>query len=181
MRVLALSLTLLVFAVTTFSVQGHDYAVGSIQIIHPWARATPSAGTPAAVYMVIKNTGEMPDRLIDISSPLAERCELHRSMIEEGIAGMRFVPMGMELPPGELVKLVPRGLHIMLIGIEEPLKEGESFQLILTFEKAGSISTDVRVGPLETTDDHSSTERVFHGDQAKVYAQLTDQLMSTDG
>lgn len=40
-----------------------------------------------------------------------------------------------DLQPGEAAVLRPGGLHVMLIGLRAPLKEGEKFPLTLTFEK----------------------------------------------
>ena len=57
---------------------------------------------------------------------------------------MRAVP---ELPvaPGEPVTLAPGGYHIMLVGLKQALKEGDSFPVTLRFEHAGELSTTVAV------------------------------------
>ena len=41
--------------------------------------------------------------------------------------------------------LKPGGMHVMLVGLKQPLKEGENFPLTLTFEKAGKIDVKVAV------------------------------------
>ncbi len=46
---------------------------------------------------------------------------------------------------GETVKLAPGGLHIMLIRLKEPLREGMSVPLTLVFEKAGEVSVEAPV------------------------------------
>jgi len=33
----------------------------------------------------------------------------------------------------------PGGMHIMLVGLKQPLKEGQTFPLTLTFRKAGKV------------------------------------------
>jgi hypothetical protein len=43
------------------------------------------------------------------------------------------------------VTLKPGGLHVMLTGLKQPLSEGQSFPLTLTFEKAGAIETTVKI------------------------------------
>ncbi|MEN9416974.1 MAG: hypothetical protein RI988_594, partial [Pseudomonadota bacterium] len=50
-----------------------------------------------------------------------------------------------EVPPGKTVELKPGGLHVMLIGIQKPLKVGDSFPLTLRFEKAGEVQVEVPV------------------------------------
>ncbi len=123
----------------------HDYRQGGIVVEHPWARA--SAGKMAragAVYMVIENTGEAPDKLIAAATPAAKMASLHTTVMEDNVMKMR--PVGaLEVAPGEPTVLQPGGLHIMLMGLKKPLEEGASFPLALTFEKAGTIEVEVVV------------------------------------
>lgn len=120
----------------------HDYKVGSIVIERPWARATPVK--VGGAYMTIRNRGTGPDRLVKVASPAAEKAEIHETRIESGTAMMRATG-ALELKPGATVELKPGGLHLMLMGLERPLKEGERLKLILTFEKAGTIEVEASV------------------------------------
>ena len=54
----------LVFALAVSAVSAHEYKAGSLEIKHPWARATPKGATVAGGYMKIINTGTAPDRLV---------------------------------------------------------------------------------------------------------------------
>jgi copper(I)-binding protein len=63
----------------TAPAQAHDFAVGALTIKHPWTRATPGATPTAAGFMTIVNGGSDSDRLIDVSSALSERVEIHES------------------------------------------------------------------------------------------------------
>ncbi|MNC93198.1 hypothetical protein D3C83_97740 [compost metagenome] len=59
-----------------------------------------------------------------------------------------------ELPAGKAVKLAPAGLHIMLVGIKQPLRANERIPLELTIEAAGrvtSIKVEAEVRPLTAT------------------------------
>ncbi len=64
----------------------------------------------------------------------------------EGFAmmGMREVP-GIDLPAGEVVALEPGGLHVMLIGLVDDLRPGDTFDLTLSFEQAGERTVSVEV------------------------------------
>jgi copper(I)-binding protein len=120
----------------------HDYKLGPIVIEHPWARATPVK--VGAAYMTLKNTGAAPDRLVKVASPAAEKVEIHETRIESGMAMMR--PAGaLEIRPGATVELRPGGLHVMMMGLQRPLREGERLKLVLTFEKAGTIEVEAAV------------------------------------
>lgn len=124
--------------------QAHDFALGSLQIDHPWARASIGAAKAGAAYLMISNVGAAPDRLIAVETPAARRAALHTHMMDEGVMRMRPVE-AVEVAPGEPAVLQPGALHIMLIGLTQPLAEGGSFPLTLTFEKAGAIEIEVKI------------------------------------
>ena len=52
---------------------------------------------------------------------------------------MRQLADGLEIPAGGEVVLKPGGYHVMFIGIDSQFKDGETRNVKLTFEKAGSI------------------------------------------
>jgi len=130
--------------VTISSAIAHDFTVGTIDIDHPWARATPGQAPNGAAYMVLVNAGETQDFLVKAESPVAKRVELHTHAMEDGVMEMRPVEK-IQVAPGEPTVLQPGGLHVMLIGLEAPLKEGESFPLTLTFQEAGKTEVTVAV------------------------------------
>jgi copper(I)-binding protein len=50
-----------------------------------------------------------------------------------------------EIPARGEARLAPGGLHIMLIGLSEPLREDAGFPLTLVFERAGEVTVEVAV------------------------------------
>jgi len=59
---------------------------------------------------------------------------------------MKMRPIsGVDIPAGHPVSLKPGGEHIMLMGLSQPLREGQSFPLTLDFEKAGPRTVTVTV------------------------------------
>lgn len=117
----------------------------SIAIQQPWARETSASAPNGAVYMSITNSGERADRLTGATGDIAQRIELHsHTMDEEGVMRMRHVDV-IEVPAGGATALAPGGLHIMLMGLDEPLEEGTSFPLTLSFEGAGDLPVEVTV------------------------------------
>ena len=122
-------------------------AVAQIQIENAWARATPPGAKIAAGYMVIRNQSAIPDRLIEASSPAAERVETHVTVKEGDIFRMREVK-GYEIPARGSFELKPGGAHLMLVNIKAPFKEGEKVPLTLRFERAGEVRTELQVGRL---------------------------------
>ena len=121
----------------------HDYTLGNLTIEHLWARTTPGHAKTGAVYVTLAIQGEA-DRLIAVSSPVAERAEIHTHLIEGDIVKMRRLEV-VEIRPGEPTVLRPGGHHIMLVGLHMQLEEGQSFPLTLTFARSGLITVDVVV------------------------------------
>jgi copper(I)-binding protein len=58
---------------------------------------------------------------------------------------------GVDLKPSTTTELRPGGLHVMLEGLKQPLKEGDNIPLTLTFEKAGSINVQLIVEAMGAT------------------------------
>lgn len=116
----------------------------TIEVTGAWARAT-AGKAPGGAFMTITNKGAGADRLVGASTSAAESAELHVTKNVDGVMKMTPVPV-LEIKPGQSVKLAPGGYHIMLMGLKAPLKQGASFPLALTFEKAGTVEVTVKVG-----------------------------------
>jgi len=134
-----------VFAVHAFAA---EVKVGDLTIVEAWARATPVK--TGAAYISVRNDGDTADRLTGVSSDVAQMTHLHQSKEENGVMQMRPVD-GIDLPPHATVTLKPGGNHVMLMGLANPLKAGDTFPLALTFEKAGATTVTVTVKPAGTT------------------------------
>ena len=91
----------------------------------------------SAAYLTIRNRGDAPDNLVEVTIEGATRVELHESYVDErGIASMRPVE-AVEVPPGGEARLEPGGLHVMLMGLESTLSVGDSIEIVLRFEGSG--------------------------------------------
>lgn len=118
---------------------------GSLTIEQPWSRATPGGAKVGGGYLRITNAGTVPDRLIGGSFPPASKVEVHEMRLDGDVMRMKPVEGGLEIKPGATVDLKPGGLHLMFMGLKEPLKEGQTLKGTLTFEKAGSIDVEYAV------------------------------------
>ena len=117
-----------------------------VMVMNAFARAsaTPVAKSGAA-YVTIMNHGVEADRLLSLSSPAARLAELHVTKMDGDVMKMEAAGI-IDLPPNGTVEMKPGGLHVMLVGLNAPLKEGESVDLVLHFEKAGDVTVSVPVG-----------------------------------
>jgi periplasmic copper chaperone A len=143
MRYAASLLALLLLAAAPASAA--DAKLGDLTVADPWARATPGAAKTGAAYLTVRNAGAQADRIVSAAaSGTAARAELHTHLHENGVMKMRHVD-AVEVPAGGEAVFVPGQLHIMLMGLEKALKPGDSFELTLTFEKAGAVTVTVPV------------------------------------
>ena len=126
----------------------HTYASevtsGVMRIEHPWARASIGPSRSGVVYFTLVNNGQTPDRLIAVSTPVAAHAGMHTHKMQDNVMRMRSVNL-VEVLPGETTTFKPGGLHVMLMGMIEPLREGTHFPLILEFEITGKIEITVQV------------------------------------
>lgn len=122
-----------------------DAKVGNLQIVGAWARASAGPAQNGAAFMTITNAGGEPDKLLAAAAAIAATTELHTHLQDGGVMRMRQVP-AIELPAGQTVAMQPGGYHVMFMGLNSPLKQGTSFPLTLTFEKAGEVAVEVAVG-----------------------------------
>jgi periplasmic copper chaperone A len=113
-----------------------------LEISNAWAGATPGKSENGAAYVTIQSPTA--DRLISASSPVAKKVEVHTMSMEGSVMKMRPVA-AFDIPAGQPVSLKPGGEHIMLMGLNQPLREGQSFPLTLDFEKAGPRTVTVAV------------------------------------
>lgn len=132
----------------------HDYTLGSLRIDHPWARASAGPARNGAAFFTVENSGEV-DRLVAVSSDISQRVELHTHRMEGNVMQMRPVE-AIEVPAHGTATLQPGGFHVMLIGLAQPLKEGDRFPLTLTFERAGTVTVEVKVEGVGTMGPHGS-------------------------
>src|SRR6266446_8811037 len=107
-----------------------------IVVDHPWARATPAGAKTGAAYMTLINNGSSGDRLMGATTPVADAVQFHSVSEENGVSRMREMH-DVAVAPGARVTFSPGGMHVMLVELKQPLKEGQTFPLSLTFEKAG--------------------------------------------
>jgi hypothetical protein len=123
----------------------HGFTVGSLEIDHPWSRATLPGAKVAAGYLTVRNNGTEADRLVAVEGAISEAAEIHEMSVTDGVMTMRPLAGGLEIPAGGEVKLEPGSFHIMFMGLKEPAVAGVKFPGSLTFEKAGKVDVEFAV------------------------------------
>ena len=123
-------------------------SAGGITVSGVWARPSLGSAEPTAAYLTITSTSGQADRLVSVSSPIAGAVEIHQTTTDAtGMTGMDAMS-GIDIAPGATVTLDPGGMHLMVTGLTKPLKPGDTLELHLVFQRAGTIvvSAEVRQG-----------------------------------
>ena len=141
--VIRLAFAIIMSCVSIAATKAQDQAAG-IVVTQAWSRATPGGAKVAGGYLIIENKGQMTDRLLSGSTEAAKKVDIHEMAVIDGVMTMRPVE-GLAIGAGQTMRFVPGGLHLMLVGLTVPLKQGDLIQLSLKFEKAGEIMVPLEV------------------------------------
>lgn len=119
---------------------------GDITITDPYAIASTMMSKSGAAFMRIENAGASDDRLVGAKSDIAERVELHTHIADaKGVMKMVEVKEGFPVPAHGEHALQRGGDHVMFLGLKQPLTDGDTVHVVLTFEKAGDVALDIPV------------------------------------
>jgi copper(I)-binding protein len=135
--------TLTITSFLLFALNACGNPSGGIEIVDPWARPA-NAGANSAIYFEISNGGG-DDQLQSASCQVAEKTELHRTIIDaDGTARMEH-QAHVDIPKGETIIFAKGGLHVMLIDLKQALDVGDNFDLTLQFRNSGEVTVNVTV------------------------------------
>ena len=108
-----------------------------------WVRLGAVQGRPAAAYFTVHG-GPGTATLIAVSSNLAIRAEMHRSMSAGGMATMAPLDR-VAIPANTDVAFAPGGRHVMLFDVNRGVKPGGAMTLTFTFANGDRIPLKVDV------------------------------------
>lgn len=118
-----------------------------ISVTDPYARAIPPGQPNSAAFMQITNHGDQAVTLTGAATSVAKAAELHTHTQDNGVMRMRRVE-SIDLPAKDTVLLQPGGLHVMLIGLEKTLSEGDEVDLELQFSDGTTEALMLPVKPV---------------------------------
>lgn len=136
----------LLFATLLSAALAPALAVASeITLVEPYARAASPAAKSGAAFMEIVNTSGADDRLIAVEADVAKRIELHTHKMDGDVMKMVEVEGGILIPAGSSAILKRGGDHVMLMGLTEPLADGDMLEMTFIFENAGAVAFEIPV------------------------------------
>lgn len=142
-----------------------------IMVHDPFARVSAMMSNSGAAFMIIENMTGADDRLIGATSDVAEKTELHTHKEDaNGVMRMMHVEEGFELPKDGKIMMVRGGHHVMFLGLNRQLADGDMVHVTLQFEKAGDVEVDIPVD-LNRKPEHGMMN---HGDMKMGNGQMSN-------
>ena len=117
-----------------------------ITIQEPYVRATPPNLPNSAAFMRIKNSSNKNIAVVNATSNISKVVELHTHDMKDGVMKMYKIPK-IDIPANGETVLKPGGLHIMFIGLYNPLVKGKKVTFTLEFSNG---ETKTITAPIKT-------------------------------
>ena len=128
---------LLAFIAPTIA-HAHSFRHGDIAIGHAWA--LPSQQNDGQVFFPLANQGSKHDELVAARSGICSSIELRQNNRYDD------PPLtAIALDPKKPVPMRPTARHLRLLGLRQPLKNGDRFKIILDFLNSGEVEIEVFV------------------------------------
>ena len=112
---------------------------------HAQLRATPPNAPVSAGYLQITNTTGQTQTLVSASAPFAKRAQIHDMKHDSGVMKMYEIERGLAVPDRLTVALMPKGRHLMFMGLDRQLKEDDIFSVTLEFVPCGRVTLPFHV------------------------------------
>jgi copper(I)-binding protein len=123
-----------------------EIVAGDLVITPGWIGVTPGGARVGGAYLTIQNKGAAPVRLTGASADFADKVQLREKPMNGDATSMRPVENGVVIEPGKTLRLAPDDLHLMLLGLRRPLRQGEKVAIALEFEKGEQVGVPLDVG-----------------------------------
>jgi copper(I)-binding protein len=110
-----------------------------------WVRGTVAAQKSTGAFLTLTSSEDA--KLVGASAAIAKSTEIHHSEMANNVMHMHAVD-AIALPAGKAVELKPGSHHLMLMGLTQPVKEGDRVALTLTIEdrRGGKSRIEVQAG-----------------------------------
>lgn len=144
--VVLFALAAVVMAVVSVKMSPLDKGDAAFVVEQPYLRSSLPTSTSGAAFMVLRNQTGSDDRLLGATSPLSGRIELHSHNEDaNGVMRMGEIEGGVPLADGATHEFARGGDHLMFMGLEAPLEQGQLVPVTLLFETAGEVEITVPV------------------------------------
>ncbi|OUR66922.1 hypothetical protein A9Q73_06465 [Bermanella sp. 47_1433_sub80_T6] len=137
-------------------------AVAELTLESPRVRAMPPSVSNTAAFFTIHNSGKQDIRLTSVSTSAATKSEFHQhSMSDLGVMSMSQVHF-IDVKAGQSFEFKSGGHHIMIMGLNKPLRPGGHIQLILQDNNKTQYPFEVPVMSIMAAQKMEKNEHTHH-------------------
>lgn len=98
-----------------------------------YIRVNPPARATTAAYMTLDNAAETAIIITDVKASVAQKVQMHHTVMDHDVMHMDHMQT-LEIPAKSSVELIPGGMHLMLLGVDEDMVAGKEAILTFTFQ-----------------------------------------------
>lgn len=121
-----------------------ELAVADVKINDCWVKAPIAGSDTTAAFMTFSNTSDEEISLLSIKTEAAHMAHFHNMKEEGGVISMLSLDK-LTIPAHEKVSLNARGLHVMLMGLKEPLYSGDWIEVEFELSDGSRIVREMEV------------------------------------
>jgi periplasmic copper chaperone A len=121
-----------------------------VEVECAWMRHNAMAGRPSAIYLKIVNYLGIELKLVEVTSPIAERIIMHEVSRYDNRVEMLGLAYVLIAPEAE-TSFSPGERHMMVFGIDPGIKVGDTVPVTLHFDDGMIIPVEVKVCGLMAT------------------------------
>jgi copper(I)-binding protein len=134
-------------------------ALATVTVTEPWVRVTTSFQKSTVAFMQITSSNDA--RLVKAESPVAKVVEIHEMVMKNNVMKMQAVP-GIDLPAGKAVELKADGYMVMLMGLKQQIKEGDTIPISIVIEEKDKKRETIKVNASAMTMDAAASGKNAH-------------------
>lgn len=129
---------ILLIAAASVSLGLSSTANAKVTVSDAWARATVAGQSMGGAFLTLTNDSNHAAALVGVATNAADHAELH--IMQESNGMMQMVQtQQIDIPAHQSITLAPKGKHIMLMGLNKALAEGDVVGLKLKINDNGRI------------------------------------------
>lgn len=107
----------------------------SLKVKNLYARVSSPSAKSGAIFFIIENGTDIEHHLIGARVNVAKKAELHSHSVDKGgVMSMIKIDGGIKLQPQSRAIFKRGGNHVMMMGLKNGLRNGETFSLDLIFD-----------------------------------------------
>jgi periplasmic copper chaperone A len=134
-------------------------ALATVTVKDPLVRATASYQKSSVVLMQITSSNDA--RLVKANSPVARVVELHETVMKNHVMTMQTV-RAIDLPAGKTVELKRDGYMVMLIGLKQQIKEGDTIPISIVIEGKNKKRETIKLNASAIKMDTAASDKDSH-------------------